>query len=121
MPTIDRNPPPTNVDVALFLESINFQLPQGFIEFYKQTNGADINGDEIYVMLWPLTELVEKNKGYDVDIYAPDFFIFGSDGGGTAYAIEKKTGYIFEMPFIGMSKEEAVFKCESFDEFIATM
>ncbi len=48
----------------------------------------------------------------------PNFFIFGSDGGDTAFAIEKSTGRIFEMPFIGMSREEAVLKSNTFDEFL---
>ena len=118
MATIDKNPPPIEADVELFLRNINFSLPQDFIEFYKEANGADINANEAYVILWPLTDLIQLNKDYNVERYAPEFFIFGSDGGDTAYAIEKETGYIFEMPFIGMSKEEAVFKSRTFNEFI---
>lgn len=118
MVTIDKNSPPTNADVDFFLRGINFRLPQGFIEFYKEANGAYINTDEVYIVLWSLTELLQLNKDYKVETYAPEFFIFGSDGGDTAYAIEKETGFIFEMPFIGMSKEVAVFKSENFDKFI---
>ncbi|MGE8380067.1 MAG: hypothetical protein ACN6PN_16995 [Sphingobacterium sp.] len=47
-----------------------------------------------------------------------DFFIFGSNGGGTAYAVKKSTSDIYEIPFIGMSNEEAVFKNKTFSEFI---
>ena len=118
MATIDRNEPPTNTEIEQFINNANFKLPQGFLEFYKESNGADINGDEAYVMLWPLTELIQKNKGYNVDVYAPEFFIFGSDGGGTAYAIERATGHIFDLPFIGMSREDAIFRCSNFNEFL---
>jgi SMI1 / KNR4 family (SUKH-1) len=121
MATIDRNTPPTNADIEIFLKNINFQLPQGFIEFYKETNGADLSGTDVYVVLWPLTDLIKLNDSYNVQIYAPEFFIFGSDGGDTAYVIEKQTGNIFEMPFIGMSKEEAVYKSKSFNEFIESI
>lgn len=31
----------------------------------------------------------QLNKDYNVDLYAPEFFIIGSDGSNTAYAIEK--------------------------------
>jgi len=116
---IDKNPPPTKNDIVEFLSVITFKLPNGFIDFFSQTNGADITIDDNYIILWPLTEMVELNKEYRVVEYAPDFFIFGSDGGDISYAIEKRTGFIFEMPFIGMSKEEAVFKGSSFDEFIS--
>lgn len=118
MPIINRNPALTNTDIELFIESIDFQLPQSFIEFYKETNGADLSTSNAYVILWPLTDFLRLNQNYKVNIYAPEFFIFGSDGGDMAYAIERTTGYIFEMPFIGMSKEEAVFKNKDFNEFI---
>ena len=62
--------------------------------------------------------MIQLNKEYSVEEYAPKLFIFGSDGGDTAFAIEKSTGDIYEMPFIGMSKEEAVFKNKTFSEFI---
>jgi hypothetical protein len=121
MVTIDKNNPPTTKEVESFLKEIKFKLSIGFIDFFKETNGADISSDQKYILLWPLTDMIQLNKEYNVDVYAPEFFIFGSDGGDTAYAIEKKTGYIFEMPFIGMSKEEAVIICQSFSDFIKSI
>jgi hypothetical protein len=118
MATIDRNMPTAIEDIDIFLNKVNFELPQGFIEFYKEANGAIIIIDDEYKVLWPLTELFKLNEDYNVAIYAPDFFIFGSNGGDTAYAIERKTGYIFEMPFIGMCKDESVFKSKSLNGFI---
>lgn len=59
----------------------------------------------------------QLNKEYNVEEYAPEFFIFGSDGGDTAFAIEKSTGDIYEMTFIDMSKEEVVFKDKTFAGF----
>lgn len=118
MGIIDKNEAPKASEVEKFLNNISFSLPEGFIEFYKQTNGADISSDELYTTLWPLTDMIQLNRDYDVEEYAPEFFIFGSDGGDTAFVIEKSTGKIFEMPFIGMSKDEAVFKSNTFDEFL---
>lgn len=118
MATIDRNTAPTVDEVETFLGHVDFNLPEGFIEFFKEANGADISTDEKYVVLWALTEMVQLNKEYNVEEYAPEFFIFGSDGGDTAFVIEKSTGDIYEMPFIGMSKEEAAFKGKTFTGFI---
>lgn len=36
------------------------------------------------------------------------------NGGDTAFAIEKSKGDIYDMPFIGMSKKEVVFKNKTF-------
>jgi len=118
MATTNKKKAPTPDEIEVFLKHIDFKLPQGFIEFFKEANGADIDTDEKYVILWALTDMVQLNKDYRTEMYAPEFFIFGSDGGDTAFAIEKRTGDIYEMPFIGMSKEEAVFNSKSFTEFI---
>jgi hypothetical protein len=117
MTIIDRNPAPSEQEVGEFLGQIDFTLSKGFIEFFRESNGADISTDESYTLLWALTDMIQLNKDYSVEEYAPEFFIFGSDGGDTAYAIEKSTSYIYEMPFIGMSKEEAVLKNKTFTEF----
>jgi hypothetical protein len=121
MATIDRNAAPTADEVEFFLKQIDFNLPEGFIDFFKEANGADINTDEKYIILWALTDMVQLNKEYNVEEYAPQFFIFGSDGGDTAFAIEKATGSIYEMPFIGMSKEETIFRSKTFTEFIESI
>lgn len=118
MGTIKRNAAPTTKDIKSFLEQMDFKLPQGFLNFFKEANGAEISSYENYVILWALTEMVQLNKEHNVEQYAPEFFIFGSNGGDMAFAIEKSTGNIYETPFIGMSKEEAVFKDKSFTEFI---
>ena len=93
-------------------------MPTGFIDFYMKTNGADVITDEKYIILWKLTDMIPLNKEYSVEEYAPEFFIFGSDGGDTAFTIKKDTGTIYEMPFIGMSNEEGVFMKNTFTEFI---
>ena len=118
MATIDRNIAPIKQEVENFLKQIDFKLPAGFIEFFKDSNGADISSDENYIVLWALTDMIQLNRDYNVDEYAPDFFIFGSNGGGTAYAVKKSTSDIYEIPFIGMSNEEAVFKNKTFSEFV---
>lgn len=121
MQIIEKSNPPTNEDVAFFLKQVNFVLPVGFIDFFIGSNGAYITSGESYVHLWALTNMFQLNKEYNVEEYAPDFFIFGSDGGDTAFAIEKVTGYIYEMPFIGMSKDEAILRNKNFSGFISAI
>ncbi len=119
MISIIKNEPPNSTEIDLFLKKIEFKLPLGFIDFFKEANGADISTDENYILLWPITDMIQLNGEYSVNEYAPDFFIFGSDGGTTAFAIEKTTGYIYEIPFIGMSKEEAIFIAKTFSTFLS--
>jgi hypothetical protein len=118
MVRIDRNVAPTVEEIEIFFKQVDFILPEGFMNFFSETNGADISTDEKFILLWALTDMMQLNKEYSVEEYAPEFFIFGSDGGDTAFAIEKGTGYIYEMPFIGMSKEESIFRNKTFTEFV---
>ena len=118
MINIDRNDPPRSDEIDDFVKQITFNLPEGFIDFFKETNGANITSDNSYVALWPVTDMLQLNEGYKVSEFAPEFFLFGSNGGGEAYAIEKDTGYIFEIPFIVMAKEDAILKSKTFAEFI---
>ena len=118
MATIKKNEAPTIVEMENFIKHVNFNLPEGFVSFFGKANGAEISTADNYISLWPLMSMMHLNKEYNVEEYAPEFFIFGSDGGDTAFAIEKSTGYIHEMPFIGMSREEAIFKAKTFTSFI---
>jgi hypothetical protein len=121
MMDISKTAAPTNHEIAAFTHEIKFKLSEGFLDFFRQTNGAIIRSDKGYTDLWPLTEMMALNKSYEVEEFAPEFFIFGSNGGDTAFAIERITGDIYEMPFIGMSKEAAIFKSKTFTEFFSTL
>jgi hypothetical protein len=58
---------------------------------------------------------------YEVELNAPNYFIIGSDGGGEALAIERNSGHIYKLPFIGMSNIDAQYICDTFDEFISLL
>jgi hypothetical protein len=118
MPLLKREPIDVNA-LSLFMSQINFKPPVDYMRFMSASNGAEGSlGDNYYIILYPIEELVEHNKDYQVDDYAPGLFIIGSDGGGMAFAFDKNTGEFYEMPFIGMSREEATFLAEDFDSFI---
>lgn len=115
---IEKNIPAKSADIERFLKDISFVPSVDLIEFFKKSNGIMINTNSHYLELWKIEEMIEFNKGYDVETYAPDFFIIGTNGGGEGYAIEKATGCIFEMPFIGMGKENAILRAKTFDKFL---
>jgi hypothetical protein len=118
MKKIEKNSPAEKENIERFLKAIDFTFPPSLIDFFKQSNGAKIYGTESFVVLWPITELVKINQDYQVEDNAPEFFLFGTDGGGEAYAIEKATGAIFMLPFIVMSKDDAIFMNETFSGFL---
>jgi hypothetical protein len=111
--------PPDKESLRDFLSKVNFKLPEGYVEFISKSNGAEGSlAITNYLALWSVEELFELNSGYHVDEFAPGFFIIGSHGGGEAYAVDKETGELYEMPFEVMSRDEAIWRASDFSGFI---
>src|SRR4051812_503664 len=85
-----------------FIFKIDCNFPEDYILFMKQFNGGEgFIGEIEYLRLWKIDDLEKLNHDYEVNLYAPDFLIFGSNGGGTAYSFNKVTGNIYSFEFIG--------------------
>ena len=117
---ITNRVPLTTNEINSFLKGIDFKLPEGYIEFLEKANGAEIYFEENYIRLFPLNDIIQWNKDYELDIYAPDYFLFGSDGGGNAFFIERKSCKIFQIPFEAMSEaqEYGIHMGDNFDDFL---
>ncbi|MBG8553480.1 hypothetical protein [Hymenobacter guriensis] len=66
--------------------------------------------------MWPLDKLIGINNDYEAAENYPGFFLIGTYEIGEACAIEKATGAIYTLPFIGNVQEDAVFVGKSVDE-----
>lgn len=78
-------------------------LPAEYIEFVIDSNGAEGPiGSSEYLQLWPIQELASLNEEYKVQTFAPGLLLFGSSGGGMAYAFDRRVEEmpIVEVPFI---------------------
>jgi hypothetical protein len=60
------------------------------------------------------------NHGYEVEKYLPCSLLFGSDGGGEAYAFDLRmaTSSIVRVHFVGMSWADAITLDSSFLDFL---
>ena len=75
-----------------------------------ESNGAEGGvGKHAYLALWRIEDIIPRNEGYAVSEFAPGLILFGSDGGGEAYAFDVREAVpiIVEVPFIGMGGDEA--------------
>lgn len=83
-------------------------------------NGGEGFIGEAYVILWRLEELMDMNIGYEVADYAPGMFLFGSDGGGEAFAfdIRSDTRPIVSIPFLPMDVKLARAVAPDFNGFL---
>jgi hypothetical protein len=83
-------------------------------------DGEGTIGEDSYLRLWKIEELIESNEGYAVEEFAPGLIIIGSDGGDIAYGFDFRSEFplLIEVDFIGMDLEEPFYSTGSFFEFI---
>lgn len=96
-------------------------LPKQYIDFMLTANGAEGDvGDNSYLVLWSAEEIIELNKDYEVNEFAPGLLLFGSNGGMDAYAFDtrRESLPIIEVPFIGMGLEEVKDCGDTFLDFL---
>lgn len=108
-----------SIDFIESVESeIGIMLPDDYRDFLQCSNGGEGFVGSHYIILWKIEELVEFNNEYEVNKYAPDFFLFASDGAGEAFAFKKNDKFIYIIPFIGMSCDSALIVSDSFSNFL---
>lgn len=85
----------------------------------EQDGGEGFVGDQ-YLVLWRASELVEFNCEYETAKYAPGLILFGSDGGGEAFAFDTRYSSvkIVMVPFIGLSLKDTKTVADSFGSFL---
>ncbi len=103
-----RNAPARISDIRQFEMTLGRSLPADYTAFLLYANGGEgWVGDNGYIRLWRLEEILEANKGYGFDEFAPGLLAFASDGGGEAFAFDMRVNGmpILMVPFIGMEHE----------------
>lgn len=104
--------------VEQFESHVGFKLPKDYVEFIRHSNGGEgFIGPNAYVIFWRLDELEELNKAYQIDERVPGLLVFGSDGGGEAFAFDAR-GSVVSIPFVGMELDLARPMGASYNEFL---
>jgi len=94
-------------------------LPDELVRYHQA--GGVLEGDlgegfPGWFQLWPLSEIEERNRGYEVDQQVPGYTGIGSNGGGEMIAVSP-SGQVVVVPFIGMEPEAVVVVADSWDDF----
>jgi hypothetical protein len=93
-------------------------LPPDYREFLRFTDGGEgFTGPGSYAMIWKIGELLRFNREYEVQVYAPGLLLFGSSGGGEAFAFDLRAPGrtpVVSVPFIGMDAKEVWPLAETF-------
>jgi SMI1 / KNR4 family (SUKH-1) len=115
----DGNPPANPDAVAQCQSHLKFTLPHEYVQFLRQMNGGEGFIGENYLRAWPIEDLIQNNKDYDVEDGAPGLFLFGSNGGGEAFAFDTRSALppIVAVPFI-LDLDDAILIAPNFDLFL---
>lgn len=100
---------------------IGKRLPAAYVELMKRSNGIEgFIAEKSYLVLWPVEQLAELNEAYSTAEFAPGLLLVGSDGAEMGYAFDTRHEPmpIKEVPFIGMSHEEAKPIAETVNGFL---
>ena len=119
----NKNPPAQGNSIRDFESESGIKLPTEYVQFLEASDGGEGFLGEAYLILWRIGELKEMNKAYQVAEYAPGLLLFGSDGGGEAFAFDLRSGKsgIVSVPFVGMELSLARPLAENFDSFLEAL
>ena len=117
-----RRPAATKADIQALIAACDFDLPDEYLAFLQYSNGGEgfLRIEPWYFQLCPAEEVVEYNKGYNVEEFLPGWFAIGSNGGGEMLAIRKSDGSpcpVYMVPFIPMAESDAVQIAHDFEMF----
>lgn len=118
-----KKEPATSAELQELVKNAITGLPEEYLAFLAYSDGGEgkIILDAGWFQIWPSSEVLDQNKGYEIDKNLPGFFGFGSNGGGELLAFDTHKGEkwkIVMVPFVPMSAEEAVVIADNFEEFI---
>jgi len=114
------NPPADASAIQEFENASGLLLPEEYALFMRQSNGGEGVIGSAYVIFWRVEDLLEMNKAYMVAEYAPGLLLFGSDGGGEAFAFDTRSVEkpIVSVPFVGMDLRLARPVASTFSAFL---
>jgi hypothetical protein len=107
-------------NVSLLEDAIGIKLPEDYVNIIKEYNGCEGEiGENGWLLLFPIQELLEINKSYELMREIPDYLLFGKDAADTGYAIHKlnKTYHSFGL-MSNFKTDPIVFCGNSFVEFL---
>jgi hypothetical protein len=113
------NAPASLISIARCQAHLRFPLPADYVHLLQQMNGGEGFIGTQYLMLWRVEDLVQANKECRVEEVAPELFLFGSDGGGEAFAFDNRSAPppIVAVPFVVCLKD-AIVLAPNFNSFL---
>jgi SMI1/KNR4 family protein SUKH-1 len=114
------NPPADTSSMRQLETDASIRLPEDYARFLLEVDGGEGFVGDTYLILWRAGELLAMNEAYQVPEYAPGLFLFGSDGGGEAFAFDTRSDAkpIVSVPLVGMELKVVRLVASNFTAFL---
>lgn len=115
---------PTELSVIQeVVKATSLDLPSEYLEIFLRMNGGEGFIGNNYCRLYAIEDLIPLNEAFSVKKFAPRLFIFGSNGGGDAFAFDTATNpySIVQIPFIPMDMELAIVIGKTIGELFSSL
>ncbi len=105
--------PATDDSVEKLVRSLGHDLPGDYLELIRESNGGEgFVGEVSYLMLWPVEEVIERNRRLELPERMPGVVLFGSNGGDAGYGYDTTTRDpgsmpIVEVPYLDIGEPDA--------------
>jgi len=115
----EKNPSADLKMIQQIIKELNLDLPSEYLDLFSFMNGGEGFIGDNYCRLYAIEDLIPLNEAFLVKEFVPELFIFGSNGGGEAFAFNTKSSpfSILEIPFIPMDVKWAKLLGKTINEF----
>ena len=121
------------MDIAELLEEFGFNeptdceitsvngitVPDDYLSFMREHDGGEGPvGEEGYMQLVMLEELVSFNEDYEIPEHFPEIFIFGTDLGGVLFGYDSENDTYCAVDSCSIDRDDIRYAGNTFDEFL---
>ena len=85
-------------------QALGIEWPSDYVTLVAAHNGVEGDIGPFGLVLTPVEELVEVNKNAAMEFF-PGLVMIGGDGGGEALAIDRQSGEVLLVPWIGAEED----------------
>jgi len=119
----EKNPSAEPELIQQVTQVLNLAFPLEYLDLFLHMNGGEGFIGDNYCRLYSIENLNPLNQAFMVKDFAPGFFIFGSTGGGEAFAFDTKSDpfSIVKIPFIPMDVKYAEFLGATVYDFFVSL
>lgn len=116
------NPGADEGEVQKAEQSLKRALPRDYVEFLRARNGGEGWIGAVYVVLWRVESLPERNETLGASEFALGLLLFGSDGDQEAFAFDVRSPSmpIVQVPLLG-NLDDVIWVARDFPGFLEAL